>query len=228
MARFGASPQPGRSGWPLPEIASFDGGGGKVTAAILAGGRARRLGGRNKSLLRVGGETILARQLRELSGVAAQILLVAAGRPDHVSREVDVVPDLIAGSGALGGLYSALVAAAHDKVLVVGCDMPFLTSAFLARVVREADGFDAAMPRTSDGWQPLCACYARSCQTVVARRIESGQLRMLDLVGSLRLREISAAVVAGYDPYGDLLMNVNTPDDLALALIGARARGLET
>src|SRR5882762_4393485 len=51
------------------------------TAAILAGGQARRLGGRDKSALRVGAESILERQLAVLRALTPHILIVGHHPP---------------------------------------------------------------------------------------------------------------------------------------------------
>jgi molybdopterin-guanine dinucleotide biosynthesis protein A len=193
-----------------------------ITAAILTGGQARRLGGRDKSRLLVGGETILARQLRALTPVASEILLV--GRADARGRLAGLTPvaDARPGTGTLGGIYSALLAAHADTVLVVGCDMPFLTAPFLRRVIEESDGVDVAMPRTPDGWQPLCAAYRRGCEERIRRHLDAGRYRVVDMIPDLTVREIGPAVVATFDPHGDLLMNINTAADLARSRSHAR------
>ncbi len=188
-----------------------------VTAAILAGGQARRLGGRDKSRLMIGAETILDRQLRVLAGVTDRIMIVASDTARFAGLGVPVVADLVPGAGSLGGIHTALAAAAGDRVLVVGCDMPFLTAPFLCFVADAALDADAAMPRTADGWQPLCACYARACAAPLARRLHAGQLRIVDLLDDVRVREIGPAEIAPFDPDGRLLVNVNTPEDLAAA-----------
>ncbi len=186
-----------------------------ITAAILAGGRARRLAGRDKSRLVIGGETILARQVHVLQKVAAEILLVGGAPSRPGSPGLTCVPDIRPGTGTLGGIYSALHAARSAKVLIVGCDMPFLTAPFLSRVIEDADGVDVAMPRTSDGWQPLCACYGQGCRAGILRHLDEGRLKVVDMLPELTVREIGPEVVASFDPLGDLLMNINTPEDLA-------------
>jgi molybdopterin-guanine dinucleotide biosynthesis protein A len=47
---------------------------------------------------------------------------------------VPVVADGMAGAGVLGGLYTALVEAPTEQVLVIACDMPFLTAPFLSHL----------------------------------------------------------------------------------------------
>src|SRR5262245_10058014 len=105
-----------------------------ASAAILAGGQARRFGGRDKSALLVGGRSILERQFEVLSGLTDDILLVgASAAPTAVA--IRCVPDRMPFSGPLGGLDAALAAARDDRVVIVACDMPFITAPFLASLL---------------------------------------------------------------------------------------------
>ena len=72
-----------------------------------------------------------------------------------------MVVDRIGGAGALGGLYTALVEAPTEQVLVIGCDMPFLTAPFLRYLAERGRDADAAIPRDEHGRHPLCASYVR-------------------------------------------------------------------
>jgi len=187
-------------------------------AAILAGGRARRLGGADKAALVVGGERILDRQLRVLRQVAGRILIVTNEPGRYHGLDVPVVPDLGAGAGALGGIYSALVAADADRTLVIACDMPFLTAPFLRHVLDAGRDADVALPRGAGGYEPLCACYARAAVDPIRRRIEAGDLKASDPTAGLRIREIGPDEIAPFDPDATLFLNVNTADDYAAAV----------
>ncbi len=74
------------------------------TAAILAGGRARRLGGRDKSRLVVGGRTILERQLDVLRRLVPRIVIVANAPEQFADAGVPVLADAVPGCGSLGGI----------------------------------------------------------------------------------------------------------------------------
>jgi molybdenum cofactor guanylyltransferase len=186
------------------------------TAAILAGGRARRLGGRDKSRLLVGGRTILDRQLEALQGLVSRVVIVADEPARFAGAGVPVVADAVPGCGSLGGIYTAVTAAA-GPVLVLACDMPFVTAPFLARVIEAGREADVAIPRTRDGYHPLCACYAPSCAVHLMRRIERRALRVVDLLADVRVCELGPDEIAPFDPDGLLLLNVNTAADLARA-----------
>jgi molybdopterin-guanine dinucleotide biosynthesis protein A len=184
-----------------------------MSAAILAGGRARRFDGRDKSRLQVGGRTILERQLEALRTCVGQVLLVGYAGAPPVGGAVVVVPDRMANRGPLGGLDAAL-AAADGAVLLLACDMPYLTSALLGHLVSLLSDVDAVVPRTERGYHPLCAVYAQSCRPRVHRRLEQGQLRMVDLLTELRVRDVDEAEIARFGEADHLLANVNTQADL--------------
>jgi len=190
------------------------------TAAILAGGRARRVGGLDKSALPVGERSVLDRQLGMLRALTPHILIV--GRDDLSYREagVPVVVDRIAG-GALGGLYTALMAAPTQQIIVMACDMPFLTAPFLVHLAARGAGGDAAIPRDDRGWHPLSVSWARSAAPQLRARIDAGALRIVDATAELDVREIGPAELASFDPDGRLLVNINTPDDYTRALEAA-------
>lgn len=179
-----------------------------LTAAILTGGRATRFGGRDKSALLVGGRSILDRQIAELSKLTADILLVG-GHARH--ERARVVRDIVPGSGPLGGLHAALTEARGDATLVIACDMPYVTSpllAYLAALTREAE---AVVPQTERGYHPLCAAYTPACLEPVARRLADGRLKMIDLMGDLRVRVVMPEELDRFGDRHHLLANVNSP-----------------
>ena len=103
------------------------------SAAILAGGKASRFGGRDKSALLVDGRTILERQIAELRSAAADVMVIG-GQRENIRRS-DAVTDRVPGCGPLGGLHAALAAAHGDHVVVVACDMPFVTASLISHLL---------------------------------------------------------------------------------------------
>jgi molybdopterin-guanine dinucleotide biosynthesis protein A len=191
----------------------------EISAAILAGGRATRLGGADKASLVVGGVRIVERQLAALAGVSDDVRIVANDASRYADLGVRVVPDAIDGAGPLGGLYTALLDARHDRVLVLACDLPFLPAALLERIAAESrsgEEVDAVVPRTGRGLEPLCAVYRKGCAGRVQARIARGDLRMTGLLAELHVRELGRDALAPHDAEA-LFENVNTPHDYARA-----------
>jgi len=196
----------------------------EISAAILAGGQATRFGGADKASLVLAGTRIIERQLAALAGVSDDVRVVANDAARYADLGVRVVPDAIAGAGPLGGLYTALADARRAWMIVLACDLPFLTPAFLERLAAECgtpdkvDQIDAIVPRTRRGLEPLCAIYGTHCAAAAESQIARGDLRMTALLADLRVRELGHDALAPYD--GEALFeNVNTPHDYA------RARG---
>ncbi len=191
----------------------------RISAAILAGGRARRLGGADKASLLVGGLRIIDRQIAALAHVADDIRIVANDPERYAALGVRVIADRIPGAGPLGGIHAALEDAGPPCVLVLACDLPFVTPALLEALVVEfgsGEEVDAVVPRSSRGVEPLCAVYAARCADAARRRIERGELKVAGLLGDVRVRELGSEVLAPYDE-ATVFLNVNTPHDYARA-----------
>jgi molybdopterin-guanine dinucleotide biosynthesis protein A len=186
-----------------------------VAAAILAGGQARRFGGRDKSRLVVGGRTIIVRQIEVLQRVTPEILIVAMDAGRFVDLALPVHADVIPGAGAMGGLLTALEAASTDLVIVVACDLPFLDEGMLRRLVELSAAGDGAWVRTPGGVEPLLACYRREARATIRAEIENRRLKLADLGSRLRMAELDADQLARFGAPGRLLANINTPDDYA-------------
>jgi molybdopterin-guanine dinucleotide biosynthesis protein A len=186
-----------------------------VAAAILAGGQARRFGGRDKSRLVVGGRTIIVRQIEVLQRVTPEIFIVAMDAGRFVDLALPVHADVIPGAGAMGGLLTALEAASTDLVIVVACDLPFLDEGMLRRLVELSAAGDGAWVRTPGGVEPLLACYRREARATIRAEIENRRLKLADLGSRLRMAELDADQLARFGAPGRLLANINTPDDYA-------------
>ena len=196
-----------------------------VTAAILVGGAARRLGGTVKPSLHVGDRRILDRQLHALAEAGVDHIALVGAWHDApvVAAGVHHVADALEDAGALGGLYTGLLTGTGAIVLVLAGDMPFVTAAFL-RALAEVGEHDANVPRLDGRWHPLCAAYQRRSAQKLKARLDRGLLRVSDALSDLNVREVRAPEVAQFDSTGMLLMNVNTPDDWREAERLARLR----
>ena len=190
-----------------------------LSAAILAGGLARRFGGRDKGALWVGGRSIRAHQLAELSTLTRDILIVggADGAEDEIPSEGAPasrrVADRVRGMGPLGGLHTALLEATGDLTIVIACDMPYVSAPLLGHLATLARDADAIVPYTDRGYHPLCAVYARACLEPIARRLAAGRLKMTGLFDDVRVRVVAVEELRAFGDVDRLLANVNSPAD---------------
>jgi molybdopterin-guanine dinucleotide biosynthesis protein A len=186
-----------------------------ASAAILAGGQARRFGGRDKSRLVVDGRSIIVRQLDVLQRVADDTFVVAANAERFTDLRVPVYADVRPNLGAIGGIYTALEVARADLVLVVACDLPFLHEKVLAELVERSRSSDGAWVRSERGVEPLIACYHRRARARVLAEIEAGRLAASGLGSVLDMHVLDRAELVGLGSSDALFENINTPDDYA-------------
>jgi len=182
-----------------------------LAAGILAGGRATRFDGVNKGTLVVGSATIVDRQLDALREVSDDVFVIGHDDPAWAARGLRVIADEMPGAGPLGGIYTAIVHSPTERTLVVACDMPFVSPAFLRRLaaVEHADA-DVVIARHARGYEPLCAIYSRACAADIRERLVRGINEASRLPAGVRVTEL--------DVDDDLMfVNVNTPHDYARA-----------
>jgi molybdopterin-guanine dinucleotide biosynthesis protein A len=193
-----------------------------VRGAVLAGGAARRYGGRPKGLLEVGGRRILDRVVDAVAAVTGAPPLLIANAPDALSwrPDLETIPDARPGAGSLGGIYTA-VTAAPEPVLCVAWDMPFTPEGLLRVLVDDATGggFDAFLPESGGrrGVEPLCAVYGPGCGPAIARRLDAGDLKAISFHADVRVGILSLDRVREFGDPDELFFNVNTPEDLEQA-----------
>lgn len=189
--------------------------GATLAAAILAGGRAERLGGIDKSGLSLGDTTILQRILAAVRPSADEIFAVGDRFDAAAAAGLRVVRDEHPGAGALGGIHTAVLRSPCEHTLVVGCDMPFVTSRLVRLLddVRRRENADVVMPRDAAGYQPLCAIYGRACERALRARIARGERHAAIPPPGVRVVEVGRDELAAIDPEGLLFVNVNTPEE---------------
>lgn len=174
-----------------------------VSALILAGGKATRLGGIAKHELVIDGATIFERQVRVLAPRVAEIL---------VSCPTDVpgyrtLRDAHAGVGPLAGIAAGLAACTTPWLVVVAGDMPHIDGALIDRMIA-ARGGDAVGVRANGLPEPLvCVLHVRVLPYVEAR-IRAGHYKASGLLTD------AALAVTWLDADPHVLRNVNSPEDL--------------
>ncbi len=187
-----------------------------MTGVVLAGGRSTRMG-TNKALLEFGGARIIERLLQTLRPLFPEVAIVANDATAYSYLGVPVWPDRIPGTGALGGLYTAVVSSAFPQAFCIACDMPYPNAAVITYLQRLAPGSDVVVPRTADGYQPLHAVYSKSCSAAMESLLRAGRLKIDQLFPLVRLRIVDEEELRPIDPLLHAFVNVNTREELEAA-----------
>jgi molybdopterin-guanine dinucleotide biosynthesis protein MobB len=173
---------------------------------LLAGGESRRMG-RDKRELRLGGETLLRRNLAFLGGIFPVVGLSvrsAEQAPDDLPDGVVVIPDEVPGS-PLAGLASVL-GRFDEPVFAMAADLIAPEPDAVGRVLAAFAGVDVALPVAEDHLEPLHAVYGPGCRQHMRRLLAAGAHSILDLFPLVRVARV---------PFADTtpFFNVNTPAD---------------
>jgi len=182
---------------------------GEVTLGILAGGRASRLGGRDKAWLQRDGVPQVLRIARRFEPECGAVL-VSANRdlPRHSRLGLQAIADRIADIGPLGGLDALASTCATPWLLTVPVDIVDANDCLL-RTLANAGG-DGAVAEDDDGLQPLVALYdVAGLRTALARAIAAGQYSVQGLQQTMQLPVV--------DMHDLRFGNLNTPMDLQQA-----------
>lgn len=174
-----------------------------LSVAIIAGGLARRLGGRVKAHLEVGGRPILSALLELVPGAP---VIVVTQTPDAFPG-LHHVADVVAGKGAPGGVVTALSSASTEWVLVVASDMPKLRSAHVEALLgARTEAVDAVVATRGDSLEPLFGLYRRALGARWLPQLASNP-SLRALIGSVPHARVAM------DP--EALDSINTPEDLS-------------
>ncbi|HZX33088.1 MAG TPA: molybdenum cofactor guanylyltransferase MobA [Rhodocyclaceae bacterium] len=180
----------------------------EITAVILAGGLATRLGGVDKGLQTLGDKPLVAHVLERLRPQVGEILINCNRNADvYAGFDCSLAPDRIAGfPGPLAGLHAALHAASTPLVLTAPCDSPFLPTDLAARLlVALADG-EAAVARAGRR-QPVFALYRRNVLPRLETFLDTGERKVGLWQAQLDCR------IADFSDAEDAFRNLNSPDD---------------
>ncbi|MCS3902601.1 molybdopterin-guanine dinucleotide biosynthesis protein A [Methylohalomonas lacus] len=136
-----------------------------VTGLVLAGGRARRMGGIDKGLAQVAGRPMIEWVLDGLRPQTAA-LLINANRSHATYRAYGhpVIADKLGGyCGPLAGMASGLEACTTDYLATCPCDSPLLPPDLVARLQRDlqAQQAELAVAHNGERLQPVFALLSR-------------------------------------------------------------------
>jgi molybdenum cofactor guanylyltransferase len=189
---------------------------------VLAGGLARRMGGGDKGLIRIGDATILERALARVGPQCAGLVINANGDPARFTRfGLPIVADDVEGfAGPLAGILAGLDwLAAHAPGIAwlasVPGDCPFLPRDLVRRLhaARAAAGVPLACAQSGDWRHPVVGLWPVDLRADLRRALVEEGLRKIEMWTARHGVALAEWPVAPVDPF----FNVNTPEDAAQA-----------
>lgn len=194
------------------------------TAVVLAGGRAKRLGGQAKPQLEIGGRTMLATVLAATEGATARVVV---GPPQPVPAGVVVVREQPPGGGPVAALRAGLAVVRTDVVAVLAADLPFLTASLIGELRARLTGDGVLVVDDTGQDQLLLGVWRTAALSAAVAAAPPGPTSMRRVLAPLAVRRLRPAVPEGQPaPWTDC----DTPADVARAREAAgrtRPRGTD-
>ena len=166
--------------------------------------------GRDKALLSFQGVPLVARVAEVVARAAGSAVVI--GDPGKYSGlGYAVVPDRRQGLGPLAGIEAALDFSTADWNLVLACDMPDVSAAFLRALLETAaaSDTDVLLPAGPSGQpEPLSAVYHRRCLPAIVAALDAGTRKITDALASLRVAQLPVIDDSHFQ-------NLNTPEEWA-------------
>jgi molybdopterin-guanine dinucleotide biosynthesis protein A len=186
-----------------------------VQVAILAGGQSRRMG-MDKSFVLLNGKPLLQHVVERVSELNLPVILIANQIEKYSGFGLPVVSDVMANTGSLGGIYTAVQHGDVDRTLCVACDMPCLNPTLLNYLLGQSSDADAVVPMVAGTAHALHAVYRQTCLSVMRAQIMRGDLTIHRVFPQVDTHFIDEDMLRLLDPNLQSLVNVNTPHELAV------------
>ncbi|HQQ62658.1 MAG TPA: molybdenum cofactor guanylyltransferase MobA [Pseudomonadales bacterium] len=186
----------------------------EVQAAILAGGKSRRMG-KPKLFLDFRGNTFIAHLLLQLQSQVNDVMIAGAPDPRQLADlGVTVLADAVPDCGPLGGIATALQHARRQWLLIAPCDNPLLPTDYAVRMLHTARERHAPLVfvRKQGREQPMYALLRCDLRDSLEQYLASGERKVMPWYQS------AGAVPLDWDDAGSAFENLNTPEDYAAFL----------
>jgi molybdopterin-guanine dinucleotide biosynthesis protein A len=185
------------------------------TVIILAGGKSSRMG-YNKELIRVNGEKIIKSQIKRLSNIFEEIIVVTNNVNYYLDVNCITASDEIVGRGPLSGIHAGLLKARSKYSYVIACDMPIINIDYIYYQMRMLSSRDhmSCITKLGDYIEPFNAFYSREMIGHIEEYLGSGKQSVHGLVKSLDCLYIPEKVARRFSPNWEMFSNFNTKEDI--------------
>lgn len=177
---------------------------------VLAGGRSRRFGS-DKALAPIGRMTMIEKSLTLVKELGLEPIVVTHESADYSFLKCSVLRDLIPNQGPMGGLYTAMSSFKDVSLLVLTCDMPFLTPSILRTLIHihKKGNLTTCYSDGEDQWFPFPGVYESSLRQRILEMIQTGELSMQGFLKNLPRKQLLL-----YRSPSNYIRNINRINEL--------------
>jgi molybdenum cofactor guanylyltransferase len=181
--------------------------------------------GTDKAWLEIENRPMIQRALAEVRPIVNRLSIIVNAANPHLQRyenlaasyDAMVIHDLHGHRGPLGGIGTALTCCESDQsALILACDMPFITTEFLAFLIalhqREANQLTLPVDQ-QERLQPLAGIYSAACLPAVEQMLNEDELRVDGLCRRVLTRLVPFGEFASLMNAERLFVNINSIEE---------------
>lgn len=177
-----------------------------ITGVVVAGGKSSRMG-MDKGAILFGDKYLVQYSIDALKPLCSK-LLISTQNEWYAQFGYPLINDIIKDCGPMGGIYSSLLAAETPYIVALACDLPFINTQILEKLIANIHDYDCIVPRIGNKYEPLCAVYSKSMIPSIEQCIHAGYYALRDLI------EKSNHLFLDFSNDPAAFMNLNTMNDL--------------
>ncbi|RAU31254.1 molybdenum cofactor guanylyltransferase MobA [Enterobacter sp. ECC-175] len=184
----------------------------EIIGVVLAGGRATRMGGKDKGLQILNGKPLWQHVADKLADQVSE-MAISANRHIHVYQQsgYPVYHDSLADfPGPLAGMLSVMQQSQGEWFLFCSCDTPFIPSCLVGRLIEQRGDAPAVWVHDGERDHPTIALVHNSLIQGLQDYLTSGERRVMVFMRR------SGGHSVDFSDLKSAFLNVNTTEDLQM------------
>ena len=136
-------------------------------------------------------------------------LIIISNNSEYKQFGHPVYEDLIKEKGPLAGIYTGLNYSKAEKNLVLSCDVPFVNTDLLKKLIENCNAVDVVIPEKENRTHQLIGVYDKSCSPSFKDELDNNQLKL-----KLAIEKLTYSVIDVNYIDAQIFNNINSKNDI--------------
>ncbi len=141
-----------------------------ITGIILAGGKSTRMGV-DKSLLKIGNQTIIERITKLMLELFSEVTIITNNLESYSFVNIPLHMDIYKNVGPIAGIHSGLVNSKTEKNFIISCDIPLMTKEVIQFIIEYPTQKQIVVTKADGFVQQLCGTYSKKVIPTIEKNI---------------------------------------------------------